>query len=67
MAWVHDACSLLKVIAHSSEVANLLDVAGVETGEGIVKLAGSEDATVFIEAAGNGRMWAREPLVRTVY
>ncbi len=67
VAWVHDAFAHLKVIAHSSEVADLLDVAGVETDEGIVPLAGAQDAAAFIDVAGNGRIWARESLVRAVY
>ncbi len=67
VAWVHDAFAHLKVIAHSIEVADLLDVAGVEADEGIVALADHADAAAFIETAGNGRIWKREPLVRTVY
>jgi catalase len=67
IAWVHDAFSHLKVIAHSPEVEDLLDVAGVEVDAGIVSLADADGATTFIEAAGNGRIWEREPLVRTVY
>jgi catalase len=67
VAWVHDAFAHLKVIAHSGHVADLLDAAGVKTDEGIMPLAGANDATAFIDIAGNGRIWAREPLVRTVY
>ena len=67
VAWVHDAFAHLKVIAHSPEVADLLDVAGVEEDEGIVALTADADAATFIAAAANGRVWAREPLVRTVY
>jgi catalase len=67
VAWVHDAFAHLKVIAHTPEVSDLLDVAGVEADEGIVALTTTADAATFIEAAGNGRIWEREPLVRTVY
>ena len=67
VAWVHDAFSHLKVIAHSTEVADLLDIAGVEADDGIIALNAEGDAASYIEAAGNGRIWDREPLVRTVY
>jgi catalase len=67
VAWVHDAFAHLKVIAHSAEAADLLDAAGVEADAGIVALAGAEDAAQFIATAADGRIWDREPLVRTVY
>ncbi len=67
VAWVHDAFAHLKVIAHSPEVSDLLDVAGVEEDEGIVALTVDADAATFLDVAGKGRIWAREPLVRTVY
>ncbi|MGI4877578.1 MAG: catalase [Janthinobacterium lividum] len=66
VAWVHDAFAHLKVIGYSAEAQPLLDVAGVIPDAGIVALAGN-DAAVFVDAAANGRIWAREPSVRTVY
>ncbi len=67
VAWVHDAFAHLKVIGHSAEVTDLLDVAGVEEDKGIVALGGKTAAEAFLQTAGEGRIWDREPLVRTVY
>ncbi len=67
VAWIHDAFAHLKVIGHSAEVTDLLDVAGVEEDMGIVALAGETAAKSFLQTAGEGRIWDREPLVRTVY
>ena len=67
VAWVHDAFSHLKVIAHSAAAQPLLDVAGVLPDEGIIALAKAKDLTAFTATAGAGRIWAREPSVRTVY
>ena len=65
VAWVHDAFAHLKVIGYAADAQPLLDAAGVEPDAGIVILdaGGSE----FIEAARGGRIWDREPMVRTVY
>ena len=68
VAWVHDAFAHLKVIAHSAEVQPLLMAAGVMADAGIIELSDEDDdAEAFLTHAGNGRIWAREPLVRTVY
>ena len=67
VAWIHDAFAHLKVIAHSAEAQPLFDAAGVITDAGIVPLAAADDAATYSELAGAGRIWAREPSVRTVY
>jgi catalase len=67
VAWVQDAFSHLKVIAHSPEAEDLLQAAGVDEDEGVVTLGDDGEAALFIETAGNGRIWAREPLVRNIY
>lgn len=67
VAWVHDAYQHLKVIGHSGEAQPLLDAAGVKPDEGIAPLAKPADAKSFLASAGEGRIWAREPLIRTVY
>jgi catalase len=67
IAWVHDAFAHLKVIAHSAEAQPLLDAAGVIPDDGIVAVAGKKEVSAFIALAENGRIWAREPSVRTVY
>ncbi|KAB7645577.1 catalase [Polymorphobacter fuscus] len=65
VAWVHDAFAHLKVIGATPEAGPLLDAAGVEADEGVATMDG--DAAGFVEAAAGGRVWAREPDVRTVY
>ncbi len=67
VAWVHDAFAHLKVIGATAQAQPLLDAAGVVADAGIVALAGKADAATFTDAAGAGRIWAREPNVRTVY
>ena len=67
VAWVHDAFAHLKVIAYTAEAQPLLDAAGVLADEGIVALADKADAAAFAELAGGGRIWSREPSVRTVF
>jgi catalase len=65
VAFVHDAFQHLKVIGHSKEAQPLLDKAGVKPDAGIVALAGKGNG--FVEAAQAGRIWDREPKVRTVF
>ncbi|UAJ12499.1 catalase [Glacieibacterium megasporae] len=67
VAWVHDAFAHLKVIASTADAEPLLIAAGVIPDAGIVKLAGAADAAAFTALAGEGRIWAREPMVRTIY
>jgi catalase len=64
IAWVHDAYAHCKVIGATDGAQLLLDGAGVAADEGI--LVGS-DAQEFLDMASNGRIWDREPKVRTVY
>ena len=67
VAWVQMAFAHLKVIAATAETEPLLAAAGVKVDAGVVALAGVADATAFLTLAGHGRIWAREPMVRTVY
>ncbi len=67
VAWVHDAFQHLKVIAQTPEAQPLLDAAGVLPDEGIVTLTSKAAAAGYLETAGGGRIWTREPSVRTVY
>jgi len=64
VAWVHDAYSHCKVIGATEGAQALLDVAGVSKDEGVV-VGANVDA--FISTASNGRVWTREPKVRTIY
>jgi len=64
VAWVHDAYSHCKVIGATEGAQALLDMAGAMKDEGVLA-GGSVDS--FISVASNGRVWSREPKVRTVY
>ncbi len=64
VSWVHDAFAHLKVIGASSTSQPLLDAAGVVVDEGI--FVGGKPAEFLIKA-GEGRVWDREPSVRTVF
>jgi catalase len=52
------------VIGATKEADTLLDAAGVVTDEGVI--VGS-NANTFVAAAAKGRIWEREPKVRTIY
>ena len=67
VGWVHDAFAHLKVIAATAEAEPLLAAAGVMADQGVVALAKPKDPAAFLALAGEGRIWAREPSVRTVY
>ncbi len=64
VGWVHDAFAHLKVIGASAGSQALLDAAGVVPDKGVI--AGGE-ASTYLGAVANGRIWEREPSVRTVY
>jgi catalase len=64
VAWVHDAFHHLKVICATSGAQALLDAAGVVPDAGV--LIGG-DAETFLTTAAAGRVWDREPSVRTVF
>jgi catalase len=64
VGWVHDAFAHLKVIGATPGAKALLDAAGVVADAGVV--IGS-DAGAYVTKAAGGRIWAREPSVRTLY
>ncbi len=64
VAWVHDAFQHLKVIGATAGSKVLLDAAGVVADDGIVM--GGEPAA-FLDKAAAGRIFDREPSVRTVF
>ncbi len=66
VAWVHDAFQHLKVIGHSAAALPLLNQAGVMPDDGIVNLDRA-GVSAFGAAAARGRIWPREPLVRTMF
>ncbi len=64
VAWVHDAFAHCKVIGATEAARPLLDAAGVSADEGLLIGASAED---FLSKAAEGRVWDREPKVRTIY
>ena len=64
VSWVHDAFAHLKVIGASAASQPLLKAAGVVVDAGVLT-GGAPDA--YLAAAANGRIYDREPSVRTTY
>jgi catalase len=58
--WLRDAFGHQKVIGHGVEAAALLERAGVAPDPGVVPLAAPRDVAAFVNAAMQGRVWARE-------
>jgi catalase len=63
--WIRDAFGHLKVIGVLDTALGLAEEAGVEEDEGVVEMDGAGDIATFIKAAKNGRVWDREPRLRT--
>jgi catalase len=66
VAWVHDAFQHCKVIGYSNDAQPLLDKAGVVSDAGVIGI-GKKAAADFLKGVGAGRIWDREPKVRTVF
>lgn len=64
VAFVNDAYAHLKVIGATAGAKKLIDRAGIRVDEGVLMGA---DAQTFLKQAAKGRIWAREPQVRTIY
>jgi catalase len=64
VAWVHDAFAHCKIIGATNEAQPLLDAAGVVLDQGVMV---GRNANMFVAAAAKGRIWEREPKVRTIY
>ena len=64
VAWVHDAFAHLKVIGATNGSQTLLNKAGVIPDAGV--LIGADSAT-YLKRAAEGRVWDREPKVRTIF
>lgn len=67
VAFVHDAFAHLKVIGATAGAKMLLEKAGVVEDKGVVAMADEKTSKTFLETAAEGRIWSREPSVRTVY
>ena len=64
VSWVRDAFAHLKVIGSSAESAALLKAAGVKKDGGVFA---TDDVDTYLAAAAQGRIYEREPAVRTIY
>jgi catalase len=64
VGWVHDAFAHLKVIGASGSAKALLDAAGVVPDAGVL-IGGAAGA--YLAVAAKGRIYDREPTVRTVF
>jgi catalase len=63
--WLRDAFGHLKVIAYASGTQPLVQKAGIKPDDGVVELADNKSITRFIKKAKTGRLWEREPKLRS--
>ena len=64
--WIRDAFGHLKVIGvRRRRRSGLLEAPASKPDEGVVEMDGPKDIAAFITAAKNGRVWDREPRLRT--
>ncbi len=63
--WTANAFSHLKVIGHTAEAQPLLDRANVKPDKGVIPLLDRKDIATFIKVAKHGRIWDREPTLRS--
>ena len=63
--WLGDAFGHLKIIGHTSGAAPLLKAAGVKSDAGVVPADDDSGIRALLATAKNGRMWKREPKLRS--
>lgn len=63
--WLRNAFGHLKVIGHTSDANELLTKAGIEADDGVVVTDGKTGIRQFVAQAKKGRLWAREPQLRS--
>ena len=63
--WLRDAFGHLKVIGHVKEAESLLATAGAKADRGMVEVSLAGGIGAFIAAAKEGRVWEREPSLRS--
>jgi len=63
--WVGNAFAHLKVLGHTAGAQLLLDRAGVKPDAGVIAIANDKAVGKFMITAKNGRIWDREPSLRT--
>ncbi len=64
--WVRDAFGHLKTIGFNDASRPLLDAAGVNKDDAVVKIDGSKGPLNFVKSAARGRQWEREPTLRSI-
>jgi len=67
VAFVHDAFAHLKVIGATQGAAALLSKAGVVEDAGVVSVGKAKSDEKYLERVALGRIWEREPSVRSVF
>ena len=63
--WTANAFAHLKVIGHTPNAQPLLDRAGVKPDAGVIPVPNGKGIAAFIKAAKAGRIWDREPTLRS--
>jgi len=63
--WLRDAFGHLKVIGVGPGAASLVAAAGIAADDGVIDLDTKTGLASFVATAKNGRIWAREPSVRS--
>jgi catalase len=63
--WVRDAFGHLKVLGHTSAAVQLLTKAGIQPDAGVITTDDKESIRRFIGEAAKGRIWNREPTLRS--
>lgn len=63
--WLRDAFGHLKVIAHTGGAQPLLEKAGIKPDQGVLAVRDSKSVSQFIKTAKTGRIWEREPKLRS--
>ena len=63
--WLRDAFGHLKVIGHTSDAAELLTAAGVQPDAGVIPIDSKVAIRQFLDLAKQGRLWDREPKLRS--
>lgn len=63
--WTSDAFTHLKVIGHTESAEALLKAARVKSDSGVVSSDQADGLAAFIKAAKAGRIWKREPQLRS--
>jgi len=62
--FIRDAYAHLKVIGFVMDARPLLDMAGVKTDDGILEVDTPDGTIAYVEAAKNGRLWARANVIK---